>query len=177
MLGAIIIFILLLVFVIASTTFETPPTAIRHVQHILNPEISQIIPDLYLSNYQGSIDYEALKSHHITQILTVGSELPRHKDPRFKTMHIKIADSADENIKKYFNSTYGFIKRGRTLVHCAAGVSRSPTIVAAYLMRVNGWPAKQALAYIWDRRNIVNPNYGFMQQLEKFEEELKNKEE
>jgi len=173
MLGAIIIFILLLVFVIASTFLKTPPSEVRDIQHVIDPQISQITPDVYITNVLGASNYNALRSLGITQILTVGSELSRHTDPRFKTMYIKIADDSDENIKKYFNSTFNFIKRGRTVVHCAAGKSRSVTIVAAYLMRLNGWTSDQALSHIWERRNIINPNPGFKEQLKKFEEEMK----
>lgn len=66
---------------------------------------------------------------------------------------------------------YEFIheQRNRTnvLVHCIAGVSRSPTVVAYYLMCLRGWSFEQALAEIRLKRPIVKPRKAFIEQLEK----------
>jgi hypothetical protein len=55
------------------------------------------------------------------------------------------------------------------LVHCMAGVSRSPTLVAAYLMWSRGLSAAETLAYLKERRPCVDPNAGFKQQLLEWE--------
>jgi hypothetical protein len=48
------------------------------------------------------------------------------------------------------------------LVHCGAGVSRSATLVAMYLMRSRtGWTAKRALDCVKGARSMVCPNDGF----------------
>jgi protein-tyrosine phosphatase len=58
------------------------------------------------------------------------------------------------------------IARGATvLVHCAAGVSRSPTLVAAYLMLERGYSATEALDFVGKRRTGISPNTGFVEQL------------
>jgi len=49
-------------------------------------------------------------------------------------------------------------------VHCQVGVSRSATIVAAYIMRRNRITVDDALEKMAQQR-LVNPNFGFMQQL------------
>jgi protein-tyrosine phosphatase len=51
------------------------------------------------------------------------------------------------------------------LVHCMAGVSRSPTLAAAYLMWHYKWTVVQALAFLKERRPCVDPNEGFKRQL------------
>lgn len=55
------------------------------------------------------------------------------------------------------------------LVHCGAGMSRSPTIVAAYLMRTNRWRMKTAFEHIWQHRRLVLPNRFFLRSLRKEE--------
>lgn len=62
------------------------------------------------------------------------------------------------------------IEKGNILVHCLAGVSRSPTIVAAYLMYKKKLRYKEALAIIKQTRPFVNPNPGFIEQLKLFKE-------
>lgn len=84
-------------------------------------------------------------------------------------------DLIEENIIQYFPETYEFIKdalasKGRVLVHCQAGVSRSPTIVAAYMMREKQLSAQQALDIIKLRRAIIEPNRGFLEQLNLYHE-------
>lgn len=50
-------------------------------------------------------------------------------------------------------------------VHCLVGMSRSATLVLAYLMRATRAPRDELLALIKERRAIVQPNPGFMSQL------------
>ena len=59
--------------------------------------------------------------------------------------------------------TYLFLK-GRVLVHCLVGVSRSATCVLAYLMIYRRMSAIDAIRTVAMRRGI-NPNDGFLQQL------------
>jgi protein-tyrosine phosphatase len=60
-------------------------------------------------------------------------------------------------------------------VHCWAGVSRSATIVIAYLMRKNKWPLETAMDYVKQKRNFINPNHGFLAKLKDFETNHKTK--
>lgn len=61
-------------------------------------------------------------------------------------------------------------ERNNILVHCLAGVSRSPTVVTAYLMATLKLRWKAALAIIKQTRPFVNPNPGFISQLKLFQE-------
>jgi hypothetical protein len=59
-----------------------------------------------------------------------------------------------------------------TLVHCGAGVSRSATLAAVYLMRSKSWPAKRAVDAIKAVRSMVLPNDGFWRVMCALEEGL-----
>ncbi|KAB8280029.1 protein-tyrosine phosphatase-like protein [Yarrowia lipolytica] len=56
------------------------------------------------------------------------------------------------------------------LVHCMAGISRSSTIVIAYLMKKLGLTAEQGLALVKKGRKIANPNPSFVEQLKIYEQ-------
>ena len=72
---------------------------------------------------------------------------------------------------------------GKTIIHCIAGVSRSVSLCAAYLMTElkseqglllkSKMGANEAVQYIWKRRNCANPNPSFRSQLKTFEGQLK----
>jgi protein-tyrosine phosphatase len=55
-----------------------------------------------------------------------------------------------------------------TLIHCMAGMSRSPTLAAAWLMRKYGCDAGAALNLLVTRRPCVAPNPGFLRALTAF---------
>jgi len=89
-------------------------------------------------------------------------------------LFFNVDDSEDQDISQYFLETVQFIERHRAekntiLVHCAGGISRSTTLVAAYLMWEHGWTRKQAIEYVTTRRKIIDPNDGFMDQLLMYE--------
>jgi len=58
---------------------------------------------------------------------------------------------------------------GSVLVHCAAGVSRSATVVLGYLMSRHNYTLAAALEHLKAVRPWVAPNLGFMQQLAAYE--------
>lgn len=65
---------------------------------------------------------------------------------------------------------------GAILVHCAAGVSRSSTVVCAYLMKSKQMSAKDAVLHVHKKRSCICPNSGFMGQLFLYEQELQKQQ-
>ena len=88
-----------------------------------------------------------------------------------------VGDTPNDNIKCFFKSSFNFIEENiaktNVLVHCQAGVSRSATIVIAYMMRKYQYGMDDALKRVKGRRPYVDPNKGFMKQLRSFEKGLK----
>ncbi|KAM4883564.1 dual specificity protein phosphatase 26 [Sylvia borin] len=81
---------------------------------------------------------------------------------------IEAHDSPSFDMSPYFYPAADFIHQalneGRILVHCAVGVSRSATLVLAYLMIRHHMPLVEAIKTVKDHRGII-PNRGFLRQL------------
>lgn len=60
-------------------------------------------------------------------------------------------------------------KKGKVLIHCRAGVSRSVTIAAAYLLYYSNSNTEEVLSYIKKKRPIAGPNINFVGQLYQFD--------
>ncbi|GAN06020.1 dual specificity protein phosphatase 19 [Mucor ambiguus] len=135
----------------------------------------QVIPHVWLGGYKALETVEFLEKNKITCILTLGHFKPYYSPGRFLHKIIPITDNPEANIIHYFPESTAFIDHAikenhNILVHCLAGVSRSPTILTAYLMATQKLRWKEALAIIKQTRPFVNPNPGFIEQLKLFQE-------
>ncbi|KAJ3340663.1 hypothetical protein HDU93_006520 [Gonapodya sp. JEL0774] len=146
----------------------------------------QVIPGVSLSSVVPALDRDTLRLAGITHILNLtGPISPSDPSPRypnqfpseFTYMHICLPDEVDQLIRPYFERTHAFIDSGlksggRVLLHCEAGISRSPAFLASYLMRRKGLVLRQALAVIKAAKPDIGPNAGFFGQLYNYEMDL-----
>jgi protein-tyrosine phosphatase len=100
-------------------------------------DLDEIIPNLFLGDIMQARNVQHLKENKITHIISVGETLEEDKYKDFTLFPKKITalDREDENLLQHFDEATEFInearKQGRVFVHCAAGVSRSASIVIA----------------------------------------------
>ncbi|CAD8141065.1 unnamed protein product [Paramecium octaurelia] len=141
------------------------------------------VGSLFLGNIDSANDISLLKKHRITAILSVCvSKIPYIVSSRMKQYeHYILDDCENENIYRYFNPSFQFIEKarqtGNVLVHCMAGISRSASIIAAYLMKKHNITFKQALQQLQRKRWQIYPNDGFVKQLLQYEKELNHQQE
>lgn len=127
----------------------------------------------YQSQYQifdYVIDLSSIYNPYITKI----------KYP----MKINILDIPTQNIIYIFDNCIKFIETARInkkniLVNCYAGISRSSTIILAYLMYIQSINKQipnldYCFNYVKNIRPIIQPNQGFWNQLMVYEKHLRN---
>jgi hypothetical protein len=145
---------------------------------------------------------EALKITHILNLTGVDKRTGTFRFPskfpsKFQYKHIVIEDENSSEMlhefkKKFFMTGFEFIKSaqnnssqsnssggrsvrgGRTLVHCEAGISRSSTMVIAYLMADLRLTLKDAYEWVRNLKPNIGPNNAFFLQLIEFERQMRD---
>jgi protein-tyrosine phosphatase len=131
--------------------------------------LTEVQSNLYMGSIKDAFDLKLLREHNITHILNISKEVPNFFPDAFEYKWIQISDKLDVPISKFFEESNLFILRGlekgSVLVHCACGISRSATIILAFLVRHRDFEPVEALKFLRKKRSIVKPNAGFIQQL------------
>ena len=121
---------------IISVMFEAPPIK----------GYIQIVPDMSISK-------------------PIPEPIPEHSQ-----LIIPVRDNGEIPLSIYFDLTSEFIDNNissgnNVLVHCSSGVSRSSTIVIAYLMNKQEMTLGDAYTHVYERRNMILPGKGFFREL------------
>ncbi|XP_062431972.1 protein phosphatase Slingshot homolog 3 isoform X5 [Rhea pennata] len=132
---------------------------------------SRIFPHLYLGSEWNAANLEELQQNQITHILNVAREIDNFFPALFTYMNVRVYDEDTAQLLPHWNDTFLFLsdvraQRGRVLVHCRMGLSRSAATVLAYAMKEFGWPLERALRHVRHCRPGIVPNPGFMRQLD-----------
>jgi dual specificity phosphatase 12 len=132
-----------------------------------------VLPNLWLGDINGCYDLDFLQSQKITHVLTALEGpfyTPELVVAQVTHMNVVLQDCGRERISDVFERTTEFIRSalkggGTIYVHCLMGMSRSPTLVAAYLIMETEMTDVEALDFLQNVRPIVDPNDGFRRAL------------
>ncbi|KAM7060590.1 dual specificity protein phosphatase 10 isoform 2-T2 [Acridotheres tristis] len=136
----------------ASAVPPVLPQSIPTTPDIENAELTPILPFLFLGNEHDAQDLEKMQRMNIGYVINVTTHLPLYHYEKEE------AHQCGKGL----------------LIHCQAGVSRSATIVIAYLMKHTRMTMTDAYKFVKGKRPIISPNLNFMGQLLEFEEDLNN---
>ncbi|KAJ1104519.1 hypothetical protein NDU88_001930 [Pleurodeles waltl] len=144
-------------------------------------EMQEILPGLFLGPYSSAMKSKlpVLQKCGITHIVCIRQNIEANFiKPNFQQLFrylvLDIADNPVENIIRFFSVTKEFVDGslqtgGKVLVHGNAGISRSAALVIAYIMETFGVKYRDAFTYVQERRFCINPNAGFVHQLQEYE--------
>ncbi|XP_022983967.1 protein-tyrosine-phosphatase MKP1-like isoform X2 [Cucurbita maxima] len=134
-------------------------------------ECSKVAEHVYLGGDAVARDRDILKQNGITHVLNcVGFVCPEYFKDDFVYRTLWLQDSPSEDITSILYDVFDYFEdvreqNGRVFVHCCQGVSRSTSLVIAYLMWREGQSFDDAFQYVKAARGIADPNMGFACQL------------
>ncbi|CAN6349522.1 unnamed protein product [Urochloa humidicola] len=134
-------------------------------------ECSKVAEHVYLGGDAVAKNRDILRKNGITHVLNcVGFVCPEYfkSDLVYRTLWLQ--DSPTEDITSILYDVFDYFEDvreqgGRVFVHCCQGVSRSTSLVIAYLMWREGQSFDDAFQFVKAARGIANPNMGFACQL------------
>ncbi|XP_071377454.1 dual specificity protein phosphatase 13A [Centroberyx affinis] len=157
-------------FILDSCTLELTP-------------VDEVWPNLYIGNVAVAQNRSTLHKLGITHVLNAAhGKQGSIGDQSFYGntclyCGIPAEDSDHFDLSQYFKPAADFIhkalksKDGKVLVHCIMGMSRSATLVLAYLMLRRRLPLSDALKHMIQQRAIY-PNRNFLSLLLKLDTQL-----
>eukprot|EP00927_Polykrikos_kofoidii_P005640 TRINITY_DN12238_c0_g2_i1.p1 TRINITY_DN12238_c0_g2~~TRINITY_DN12238_c0_g2_i1.p1 ORF type:complete len:866 (-),score=135.56 TRINITY_DN12238_c0_g2_i1:122-2719(-) len=156
-----------------ENNYHLPPHLYKQLQlKQFRAVCSEIVEkQVYLSGYQVAKDCDLMRRHGITHIVNTAADVCESQFPEhFTYLTYYLKDTNNEDISVLFYRTMEFIQSavsrgGRVLVHCREGVSRSSTMVIAYIMWRFNIPFETAHERIRKVRSVCWPNTGFTCQL------------
>ena len=170
-----------------NLNIELPKSVLKHT---MIPNVcmkpSKIFPFLWLGSKINAYDHELLMGKKeipkkVTLVINISKKIEnKFEDEGIIYIQIPLHDNIDSPIMNFFEETFHHIERARirneiVFVHCHKGISRSATIVIAYIMRFLEKKFLDALKITEEIRPIVEPNIGFIRQLQHYEKTLYGK--
>lgn len=157
---------------------ESPPTELRARKDKLayfERQCSSVGHGVFVGAECVARNRESLREAGITHVINcVGFLYPAYFSPELEYRTLYLQDTPAEDITCILYDVFDYIQAavgdgtapaGRVLVHCSQGVSRSVSLIIAYLMWRDGSPYEEVFASVKAARGIANPNIGFVCQV------------
>eukprot|EP00271_Cylindrocystis_brebissonii_P008608 TRINITY_DN23038_c0_g1_i1.p1 TRINITY_DN23038_c0_g1~~TRINITY_DN23038_c0_g1_i1.p1 ORF type:complete len:858 (+),score=149.34 TRINITY_DN23038_c0_g1_i1:204-2777(+) len=134
-------------------------------------ECSHILDHVFLGSDVVARNLETLQRAGITHVLNcVGFVCSEHFPNHLTYKTLWLQDTPGEDISSVLYDVFDYIEdvrrlHGRIFVHCCQGVSRSTSLVIAYVMWRENLPFEEAFRFVKAARGVTNPNMGFACQL------------
>lgn len=161
---------------------HSPSEDLYHFERSLTPILlkeNEDKPRLFMGSELIAKDKDILLKNGITHVLNCsGTESPCFFPNLFRYKVIAMQDAPHMDYRpSFFVEVVSFIEEawregGRVFVHCRKGVSRSATVLIAFLMFKNNWSYEQAAKQVKKCRPTSQPNAGFVFSLMDWEAHL-----
>jgi atypical dual specificity phosphatase len=138
---------------------------------------SRVTDNIYISDLATAFNKDRLKEEGITHVVNLVLGMDSIYPEDFKYLNIPLRDIANQDILKYLDTCVDFMHEaislgGKVLVHCSYGVSRSASVIIAYLIKYKKLTYNEAYDFLKNQRGVIEPNPGFKKQLQIYSENI-----
>jgi len=162
-----------------SYSHSLPACLDKSSKFFQNSSPCQVFNHVWLGSQADANNIDYIKENGFTGILTIMLK-PLSADVRSQMelkhyKHIQVQDCSTSDLYSHFEEAMEFFdahQQGKILVHCQQGISRSSTVCLAYLLNKTGKNFETCYKELQEKRSIISPNFGFLGQLKKYEDEL-----
>lgn len=133
--------------------------------------IDFIAGDLAVGSLAAASDLQALTRHGIRAIVDASNHEGNPRFPGIRYHEVRI-DDPDERLAEFLPGVVAFVdearRHGPVLLHCVAGISRSPALAVCYLHERHGLSLPEALDHVRSRRLQANPHPLFLRVIQEY---------
>ena len=137
----------------------------------------EILTNIWVSDIKTALDKEFITNHNIGVVINCTKDLP------FTSLDIKkyrlpvddnLQDCDKQDMLKYLPEMIDIILLAYKtltpiLVYCQVGIQRSPTVIAAFIIRMTGISYEEAIRFIQSKKDMTfRPTINFNQSLQDF---------
>ena len=138
----------------------------------------RITNHVWIGSRATAADPVFLKKNNIKFVVNCTKDIPKYSDIPMLRVPVNDSPTDAEKMGKYLKMASLAIRdvtryNGNVLVHCYAGMNRSATVTAAYLMTIKGLTAQQAIDIIKKKKPETFTPMNFRPALKSYEEILK----
>ena len=120
--------------------------------------MTRIWERIYVGNLKDAELLARSNPQRIATVISLTREQAVSRAPAITYIHIPIPDSRPISAQKFEDIMFAMaigVRRGNLLVHCLAGMSRSPILIAAWLQRCGYAGIDKALSEIAELREVA----------------------
>lgn len=138
----------------------------------------RITNHVWVGSRATAADATFLKKNNIKLVVNCSKDIPKFSDIPMLRVPVNDSGSDAEKLGKYLNLAATAIRdvtryNGNVLIHCHAGMNRSATVCAGYLMTIKGMTAKEAMETVRKAKPETFRPMNFKSSLTNYEKQLR----
>jgi protein-tyrosine phosphatase len=133
--------------------------------------MTRVFERLYVGDFSDADSLAVTNPFGITGVVNVSTEANPQKREGIKYVHFPLDEYEwilPGRFERILKEISKLVRGGNVLVHCGAGVSRSPTIVALYMHTVGYKNFDDALSELRNLRPVVAPSKLILERAEAY---------